>query len=454
MIETASREPSKTAIELRQQFLASTQRPPLLVYALIALASLVLGVGGTLTASRSGNVPALLRSAFGASGPQGANPAMAGLRDESVGTASTEEYQQRDGVYISPARQQLIGVRTEAVTYRALEATIRTVGVLAYDETRMAEIHTKIAGWVERVYVDFVGKPVRRGQPLFSVYSPDLVSTQKEYLLALKAQAQLGDSKFAETRDGATALLAATRERLKLWDITDAQIGELARTGEARKSLTLYSPFHGVVLERNTFAGQYVAPGMAAFKIADLSTIWAIGQIVEYELARVKLGQRATVEVPHGQTSRTLTGKVAFISPDIDPQTRRAQIRIEFPNPGSAFKPGSYVTVSLNVGGDHQLAVPKEAVIDTGAKRYAIVARGAGSFQPREIEVGQPVDDYFPVIKGLQEGQSVVTSAQFLIDSETNLQAAMQAMSMRMPGMDVIGTSGPQPAADHSKHKQ
>jgi RND family efflux transporter MFP subunit len=344
-------------------------------------------------------------------------------------------------VYISPARQQLIGVRTATLTHQVLDTTIRTVGTLAYDETRVTQVHTKVAGWVDTLAVDYVGKLVQRGQPLFTVYSPELVSTQKEYLLALKARGQLGASQFEETRNGAESLVAAARERLKLWDISDDQIAELERTGQPRRTLTLYSPFSGIVLEKNTFAGQYISPEMSTFKIADLSTIWVLGQVFEYELRNLKIGQVAQIQFPYAQSTRTLNGKVTFIYPDIDPQTRRAKVRIEFRNPGLAFKPETYVTVVLKVAGGHQLAIPKEAVIDTGAKQYAILAHPNGYFEPRELKIGAPVDDYYPLLGGLDAGEHVVTSAQFLVDSETNLQSAMQAMSMSMPGMDMGGSS-------------
>jgi Cu(I)/Ag(I) efflux system membrane fusion protein len=333
------------------------------------------------------------------------------------------------GVYISPARQQLIGVRTAAVAERALEATIRTVGTLAYDETKVAQIHTKIAGWVEQLFVDYVGKPVRRGQPLFTVYSPELVSTQHEFLLALEAEARLGRSQFAETRAGAASLVAAARERLKLWDISEAQIAELERTRQPRKTLTLYSPFDGIVLERNAYPGQYITPETMAFKIADLSTIWVFGYVYEYELPMVKVGQPVEAQFPYGSADRTLKGRITYIYPEIDPTTRRARIRTEFPNPGFAFKPESFVTLVIRAPGRRALAVPREAVIETGAAQYVILAKPGGYFEPRAVTVGAPAEEYFPVLSGLQAGDTVVTSAQFLIDSETNLQAAMRAMA-------------------------
>jgi Cu(I)/Ag(I) efflux system membrane fusion protein len=463
---------------------ASERRRPVGAYLVVALVSLAIGAAGALVAVRlGGGAPA---AAPGAGQPAD-HSAMAGMEASQsnphagmAGMESGAPSEQPAGatdqtVYISPARQQLIGVRTAEVTHRALDTTIRTVGTLAYDETRVTQIHTKIAGWIERLFVDYEGKSVRRGQPLFTVYSPDLVSTQNEYLLALEAQKRLGQSQFPDTRAGAESLLAATRERLRLWDITDAQIAELEKTRQPQRTLTLYSPFSGVVLERNAFAGQYITPETATFKIADLSTIWVLGQVFEYELPMVKLGQEAEIQFPYGPSNQTLKGKITFISPDVDPATRRVTIRIEFRNPGFEFKPDSYVTVVIHASGGTRLAVPQEAVIDTGVKRYVILARPNGYFEPREVEVGQPVDGYSPVLQGLEHGDTVVTSAQFLIDSESNLQEAMQAMSMSMPGMDMGGGKGPatpeqqppappkppekkdgmpgMPGMDHSKHQ-
>lgn len=415
-------------------------------YAVVALIALLIGAAGMFGALRyvgRGRTPDAASSATSAQPPSAAQPeSMPGMETTATGTREHPTESKGSVVYISPARQQLIGVRTAAVTHQVLDTTIRTVGNLAYDETRVTQIHTKVAGWVDKLYVDYVGKLVQRGQPLFTVYSPDLVSTQKEYLLALKARGQLGASQFEETRNGAESLVSAARDRLKLWDISDDQVAELERTGEPRKTLTLYSPFSGIVLERNAFAGQYISPEMSTFKIADLSTIWVLGHVFEYELQSLKIGQDAQIQFPYGQSTRTLNGKVTFIYPEIDPQTRRAKVRIEFKNPGLQFKPETYVTVILKTAGGHRLAIPKEAVIDTGAKTYAILAHSNGYFEPRELKVGSPVDDYYPLISGLEAGDRVVTSAQFLVDSETNLQAAMGAMSLSMPGMRGDPTKG------------
>ena len=407
------------------------------IYVGIAALSLAVGVGGTWLVLRP--KPQQTGATSGAPAATTASEHAGHGASAAPSEAPATEPGAAKAVYISPARQQLIGVRTAEVTHRPMETTIRTTGVIAFDETRMSEIHTKIAGWVNTVTADSVGKDVRKGQPLFTVYSPDLVATQREYLLALKAVNQLGSSQIEETREGARSLLAATRERLRLWDVTDTQIAELTRTGEPRKYLTVYAPTSGVILERNAFPGQYITPEAATFKIAGLSNIWVIGQIFEYELGLIKTGQPVQIEFPYGQSTKQLTGKITFIYPEIDPQTRRAKVRVEFANPGLQFKPQTYVTVLIGVNGGHQLAIPKEAVIDNGDKRYAILARPDGYFEPKPIEVGQPVNDYYPVLSGVEMGDVVVTSAQFLIDSESNLQTAMQAMSMSMPGMDMGG---------------
>jgi RND family efflux transporter MFP subunit len=416
-------------------------RRGVLSYVIVAGLSILFGVVAMILAARFGWAPFAPKPAAPSSSVSSGMPQSAG---------PTADPPSEKAVFISPARQQLIGVRTAEVATQALDTTIRATGVLAYDETRVTEIHTKIAGWIEQTSVDFVGKPVSRGQALFTVYSPDLVATQKEYLLALKAQAQLSQSTFVETRDGATSLLAATRERLRLWDVTDAQVADLVKTGEPKKILASYSPFSGVVLERNAFPGQYVTPEMRLFKIADLSTIWVIGQVFEYEAPFIKVGQAVDIQFPYAQAGRSLTGRVTFIAPEVDAMTRRVKVRVELKNPGVEFKPESYVTVLFHAGAARQLAVPKEAIIDNGDKQYVILALADGYFEPREIKAGAPGDAFAPVLAGLSQGDRVVTSAQFLIDSETNLQAAMQAMAS-MPGMDNAGTKTGSAAAPAEK---
>jgi RND family efflux transporter MFP subunit len=347
-------------------------------------------------------------------------------------------------VYVSPARQQLIGVRTGVVERQHVERTIRTVGVLAYDEARVTHVHTKVAGWVDQVFVDFVGKRIRRGQPLFSVYSPDLVTAQADYLVALQARQKLLETSF-DSRAAADSLLAAARQRLQRWDVSDAEIAALERAGHVSKTVVLSAPFEGVVLERTAVAGQYLTPDMSAFKVADLSTIWVVGQLFEYEAARVRPGEAVDVEFPYGQAPGTLEARVDFVYPEVDPQTRRVRFRASLQNKDARLKPDTYVDVVLHGEAVDRLVVPSSAVIDTGARKYALIALPDGYFEPRDVQVGPPLGDSYPVISGLAEGDRVVTSAQFLIDSETNLAAAMQNMAMSMPGMDMGSTQKPAP---------
>ncbi|HEU4733368.1 MAG TPA: efflux RND transporter periplasmic adaptor subunit [Kofleriaceae bacterium] len=347
-------------------------------------------------------------------------------------------------VYISPARQQLIGVRSAPVARQKVEGTVRTVGMLAYDETRTAQIHTRVSGWVEQLYVDYVGKPVRRGQPLFAVYSPDLATAQADYLVALHARQKLAENANADLRAGADALLTASRDRMRRWNVTDAQIDEIENTGRPSRTVAIASPFDGVVLEKDAFAGQYVTPEMTSFKLADLTAIWAVGQVFEYEAARLHVGDAVEVEFPYGQAAKR-DAKIDFIYPEVDPQTRRVRFRVTLDNRDRKLKPDTYVNLIWHGESTDRLVIPREGVIDTGARKYALLALADGYFEPRDVRVGPAVGAFYPVISGVVEGDRVVTSAQFLVDSETNLMAAMQSMSMSMPGMD-MGTPGPRPA--------
>jgi RND family efflux transporter MFP subunit len=353
-------------------------------------------------------------------------------------------------VYISPARQQLVGVRTAPVTRQTVQGTIRTVGTLAYDETRSAQIHTRVSGWVEQLYVDYVGKPVRRGQPLFAVYSPDLATAQGDYLVALRAQRKLVDNASAELRTGADALVQASRDRLRRWNVTDAQIAELESAGAPPRTVAISSPFDGIVVEKDAFAGQYVTPEMTSFKLADLTSIWAIGQVFEYEAARLHVGDKIEVEFPYDQAAKR-EATIDFIYPDVDPQTRRVRFRVTLDNRDRKLKPDTYVNLISHGDATDRLVIAKEAVIDAGARKYALLALADGYFAPRDVQVGPAIGDFYPVIAGIAEGERVVTSAQFLVDSETNLMAAMQAMSMTMPGMDMGAMD--MGGMDHTQHQ-
>jgi RND family efflux transporter MFP subunit len=346
-----------------------------------------------------------------------------------------------NAVYISLGRQQLVGVRTAKVARQRVEGTVTTVGMLAYDETRTTQIHARVSGWVEQLFVDYVGKPVRRGQPLFALYSPDLATAQADYLAALHARQRLGED-ATDAKTSADSLLAASRERMKRWDVSDAQIAELERAGHATRTMTIASPFDGVVLEKNAFNGQYITPEMMTFRLGDLSAIWVVGEVFEYEAARIHPGDAIDVVFPYGQATK-LAARIDFIYPEIDPQTRRVRFRAVLPNADRKLKPDTYVTLVWHGEAMDRLVVPKEAVIDTGERKYVLLALAGGYFEPRDVKVGSPIGEFYPVVAGVSEGDRVVTSAQFLIDSETNLMAAMQGMAMTMPGME---TSKPAPA--------
>jgi Cu(I)/Ag(I) efflux system membrane fusion protein len=359
---------------------------------------------------------------------------MEGLTMESVKKEGKMVELSPGTVNISPERQQLIGVKIGTVEPRRLEKLIRTTGRVDYDEKRLVTISPKIGGWVEDLYVDFTGAYVKKGQPLLTIYSPELVSTQEEYLVALKAKEGFMKSPFPEVASSGNTLAESARRRLKLWDISDDQIKALEQSGQPRKTLTLYSPYEGFLLERMVYKGMNVMPGTALFKLADLSVVWIYADIYEYELPLIRLGQVASVKLAY-LPAETFTGKVIYIYPSLDPKTRTAKVRLEFPNPKGRLKPEMYADVNLKIDLGEKLAVPEEAIIDTGIRQVAFIDKGSGYFEPREVKLGVKVDQYYEVIEGLKPGERVVTSANFLIDSESSFKEAVGGMG-GMAGME------------------
>jgi len=329
-------------------------------------------------------------------------------------------------LHISPERQQLIGVRIGTVEMKPLEKVIRTVGRVDYDERKVVTVTPKVGGWLEDLYVDFTGRYVRQGEPLLTIFSPELVSTQEEYLVALQARKDLLKSPFPEVARSGSSLAESARRRLKLWDISDDQIRNLEERGQVSKTLTLHSPYSGFVLEKMAYPGMNVMPGMALFKLADLSTVWLYADIYEYELRFIRLGQQASIQLSY-LPGETFTGKAIYIYPSLDPTTRTAKVRFEFPNPHGKLKPEMYANVEIKVHLGRRMVVPEEAIIDTGIRQMAIVDKGNGYFEPREVKVGAKVDNYYEVVSGLKTGERVVTSANFLIDSESKFKEAVGA---------------------------
>lgn len=330
-------------------------------------------------------------------------------------------------VKLSQAKQQLIGVQTSTVQREKLFRTIRAVGQLTADETKLAHVHLKVSGWIDQVYVDYVGKLVKKGDPLFTLYSPDLVATEQEYLIARRGKQYLGNSTFPEASQGADSLLSSARERLRLWDISDDQIKKLDETGEVTRTLTFYSPIDGFVLDRKAFPQTNVTPDMELYTMADLSTIWATAEIYEFEVPYVSVGQQAQMHLSYFP-GKTYSGRVTYIYPTVDPQTRTVKVRLEFRNPDFELKPQMYSDVMLNIDYGSQVVVPQAAVLDSGERQTVFVALADGYFEPREIKTGAKVDEKVIVLSGLKPGETIVTSGNFLIDSESRLSSAMGGM--------------------------
>jgi RND family efflux transporter MFP subunit len=336
-------------------------------------------------------------------------------------------------VRISPVRQQLMGVTTAMADYRPVEKTIRTVGQVSIDETRLADVHVKVSGWIERVFVDYTWQPVKKGDPLFTIYSPDLLATEQEYLLALRARASLAASPFQDVSSGTGALLEAARHRLALWDLTDAQIRQLEETGKPQREITYYAPASGYVMERNALPNQYVTPDTELYKLVDLSRVWVQTDVYEFEMPSVSLGQEATLTT-ESLPGAVMKGKVVHVYPEVKADTRTGTARLEFANPELKLKPGMFVNVELHKSFGRQLTVPVDALLDSGTRQVVFVDLGQGAFAAREVTVGERTQDYAAILNGLRAGERVVTRANFLIDSESNLREAISGMAGK-PGM-------------------
>ncbi|HTY01853.1 MAG TPA: efflux RND transporter periplasmic adaptor subunit [Bacteroidota bacterium] len=359
-------------------------------------------------------------------------------------------------ISIDPTVVQNMGVKTEVVAVRNLHRTIRTVGKIQYDETRIHSINTKVAGWVEKLHVDYTGQSVRKGEPLLSLYSPDLVSTQEEYLQALRYEKQLSASTIREAKAGAEDLAASAKRRLLFWDIPESEIASLQRRGTPEKLMTVYAPVDGYVIEKSVYDGQNVMPGMELYKIADLSDVWAIADVYQYELPWVRVGQKASISLSY-LPGKTFDGTVSFIYPMLSADTRTVKVRITVRNtPGLEFKPEMFATVEITSPVEvHAVAVPEQAVIRSGERNIVVIANGKGHFDPRDVALGVSADGYVQVLNGVKAGESIVVSSQFLIDSESNLQAAIGQMSgqagMNMPAAD---TSMPQRSGGAEPHHE
>jgi RND family efflux transporter MFP subunit len=330
-------------------------------------------------------------------------------------------------VTIPPEKQVMAGVRTAVVERKSLVRDIRTTAQIVADETRIAHVHVKVAGYVDQVYVDFVGQLIKKGQPLFTLYSPDLVSTQEEYLIAKRGNATLGNAPFQEISQGSQSLLQSAHQRLKLWDISDDQIKQLDETGKVSKNLTFYSPITGFVTDRKAFPQTSVTPDTELYTVSDLSTVWANADIYEYEVPFVRLGQQVTLTLSYFP-GKTYTGKISYIYPTVDPQARTVKVRIQLPNPRFDLKPQMFADAQLRVDYGTKVLIPQEAVLDSGTEQQVFVVHAGGMFEPRRVTLGPVIDGNVAVLTGLKAGETVVVSGNFLIDSESKLKNAMSGM--------------------------
>jgi Cu(I)/Ag(I) efflux system membrane fusion protein/cobalt-zinc-cadmium efflux system membrane fusion protein len=331
-------------------------------------------------------------------------------------------------VSIDPAVVQNMNVQSEPVGRRDLRHDIRTVGYLEYDQERMVTVTTKYSGWVEKVYVNYVGEPVKKGQALFEIYSPELIQTEQELLSAIQYAAKF-DGAAEDVRRRAQALVEATRTRLGYWDISRRQIAQLEETGEIFRTLRVVAPAGGLVMKRMPgLEGMAVKPGMETYHIADLSSLWLSVEVFEDQLAWIGVGTPADVTFTYSP-GETLHGTVRFIEPEFSEKTRTLRVKLEVPNPGGRLRAGMFATVVFRpVAARESLSVPALAVLRTGQRNIVVVDLGQGRFAPREISLGHQGEGYVEVLAGLEEGERVVTAGQFLIDSEANLQEAVQKM--------------------------
>ncbi len=336
---------------------------------------------------------------------------------------------QNGNVQIDPTTIQNIGVKTMVVEKQPLRRTVRAVGRVDYDETRIMDVNSKIAGWVEQLYVDYTGQWVEKGQPLLALYSPELVAAQEEYLTALDYAERMRDGVTRDVAQSADDLLAAARQRLLYWDISAGQIAELTKTRQVGRTMPILAPRSGIVTHKDVLEGAHIGSGQHLYRIADLSMVWIYADVYEYEMPWISKGQRAEVSLSY-LPGEQFEGKVDYIFPFMNKKTRTVQVRIVFDNADGALKPDMYADVVIRpeVAGKG-VVIPAQAVIHSGTRRVVVIAQGDGRFEPREILIGVETEDGYEVLHGLNPGEEIVTSAQFLIDSESNLKAALAGMS-------------------------
>lgn len=350
-------------------------------------------------------------------------------------------------VQIPVERQQLAGVRYATVEATDLGRTLRTVGKVGYDETRVQHVHPRIEGWIDRVLVDFTGQFVKAGQPMLTIYSPEMLASQEELLLARRARDQMRDNPLAGAAEQGESLFRAARRRLELWQLSDQQIDQVLQTGTPLKTVTLYSPAAGFVLERNAFPNQRVSAESDLYTLADLSRVWIMADVYEADLGTIREGAAATVTLPYTSSSAAIAAKVNYVQPAVDPVTRTLKLRLEAANPGLRLRPEMFVDVEFRASGTRRLTVPAEAVLNSGERQVVFVDLGDGNLLPTDVATGERLGDRVVVTSGLTEGQRVVASGTFLIDAESQLKAALGSMAGHQHGGAPASAATPTPTA-------
>ena len=350
----------------------------------------------------------------------GGNPARGA---ESAGAPAPTA---RGEVSIDPRRQQLIGVRIAPVRRSSVSSEIRATGVVRYDERRQAEITTRVDGWIRDLHVNYTGAPITRGQLLFTLYSPELVAAQNEYLLALRGRAQAAGAQVGSVLDYSERLVQAARERLLRWDLSEQDLQQLEQRRRAAETIPFRAPAAGIVVEKMAVQGMRVMAGQTLYRLADLSVVWVEADVYEQDLAQIRIGQSATVTLD-AYPGEPFVGRATYIYPTVAEQTRTAKVRFEFANRGGRLKPGMYATVQLAGRAASALTIPADALLDTGSEQLVFVARGEGYFEPRPVKAGRRTEDGVEVLEGLKEGEQVASGATFFLDSESQLRAAVQS---------------------------
>ncbi len=416
------------------------KKPIIIVVCLILVAAGIVFFYSTRRGG--GNPPKNLTQ--GAPGQQtGSMPGMPGMPAEKPAgepakpTEATQKQEEAPTVEIPLEKQQLIGVKTTVATIQPLQKIIRTVGKIEYDERKLTTVNTKVEGWIEKLYVNFTGIYVKKGERLADIYSPELWATQQEFINLVRWAKKTGKrntdtGKTAETSDNtqnlaamlskdAESIIDAARQRLKLWDISDEQIKKIEESEKPVRTLAVYSPVSGYVLQKYATQGMKVMAGEKLLEVSDLSTVWIVADIYEYELPFIKVGDTARIQLSYF-SGKELSSRIEFVAPTLDAQTRTAKVRFSIPNPGGQLKPQMFTDVELKVNLGQKFAVPDDAVIDTGLRKIVYVDKGDGYFEPRVVTTGLRAEKFIEVLSGLKTGEKIASAANFLIDSEAKLK--------------------------------